>query len=158
RTQGWWQLESNIDHSILVVFGYQLAVTDGALPAPIEFKDVTKLGKRFFPDPDLPSGDPDAPEAPISSDATAPPAIASVNQSVLVNIAPTWVIVAFGLTTCKERADFEPGQVLGAGRIYPHVMVTCNQGASELGCQISVVRPSHTMSMPGSEMLPDIGA
>jgi hypothetical protein len=145
RKIGWWRLAANLDHSMLVVSGYELQRASGVDPKPLDMGLIQKLGERFFPDPDVPSGDPDAPETPRSpSSISAPPAVVSVHQSVDVYMAPTWVIVAFGFTTCKERADFEPGRVLGAGRMYPHVMVACNHAATEVECKIHVVRPATT--------------
>jgi hypothetical protein len=145
RQTGWWRLPAKLDASMLVVFGYELQPASGVAPKPLDMAIVERLKERFFPDPDVPAGDPDAPETPRSdSSCKAPPAIVEVHHSLDVFLAPTWVIVAFGFTTCKERTDFEPGQVLGAGRMYPHVMVTCNQPAAEVQCKIHVVRSPTT--------------
>ena len=152
---GWWRLPANVDRSMLIVFGYELQRASGVAPKPIDPAVIESLGPHFFPDPDVPASDPDAAAAPSSH--IAPPAIVGIHQSVTAYVAPTWVIVTFGLTTCKERADFEPGEVLGAGRIYPHVMVTCNVAAAQVESKIHVVRPGTTM-VHDAEMKPNMGS
>ena len=67
-----------------------------------------------------------------------------------------WVIVTFSLTTCKQRSDFEPGEVLGAGRVYPHVMVTSNQGLEQVEAKLAIDRPATQSMTHDAEMEPDI--
>jgi hypothetical protein len=67
------------------------------------------------------------------------------------------VIVAFSLTTCKQRADFEPGGVLGAGRVYPHIMVTSTQGLLEVEAKLAVDRPVKEVMANMNEMMDTIG-
>jgi hypothetical protein len=151
RSSGWWQLEANLDCSILVVFGYELVPASGA-PKALKLAQVESLGDKFFPAPDVPADDPDA-----GGEACVPEASVEVGQCVTAHVAPPWVVVAFGFTTCKERADFEPGAILGAGRIYPHVMVACNRPMQRAEAKIHIVRPATVMTH-SPESLPDVGA
>ncbi len=160
RSRGWWQLAAKLDHSLLVVFGYELVQADGVPPRALDLEKIEKMGSRFFPTPEVPSDDPDASPVPPGTDRAGPgltPVTLETNQSVTAFIAPTWVIVAVGFSTCKERADFEPGGVLGAGRLYPHVMVTCNHDLTRVECKVNLVRPLKTMPHD-AEMQLNIGA
>jgi hypothetical protein len=158
-SEGWWQLEANTDVSMVVVFGYEIVPASGVDPKPLDMKIVEKLGDKFFPKPDVPAGDPDY--TPAGGGGAAEDAgaaiVAGVGQARTAYVAPPWIIVAVGLTTCKERADFEAGKVLGAGRIYPHVMVACNRVLERSEAKIVHQRPAKVMAH-SEESLTDVGA
>jgi hypothetical protein len=156
--RGWWQLESRTDTSILVVFAYELPPFSGAAPKPLKLELIESLGSRFFPRPNVPADDPDGdPGAPYPSNDGGAPATASPGQIADALLGKTWVVVAFGLTTCKERSDFEPGGILGAGRIYPHLMVTCNRPLVASSATLEIVRPAKP-TMSHGEMGDRIGS
>jgi hypothetical protein len=152
---GWFLLDSNVDASILVVFAYELVPADGAAPKPISIDKIENLGSKFFPKPDVQNGDPDS--GVLNSLIGVPPGMIQVQQSQTVYTGPVWVVVAFGFTTCKQKADFEPGGVLGAGRIYPHVMVTCNQPLVRVETRIAVERPPASTMPSDPDMQSAIG-
>lgn len=56
---GWWQLPANVDQSLLVVFAYEIPDASGAKLKPLDLDAVNKLGREFFPLPDVEEGDPD---------------------------------------------------------------------------------------------------
>jgi hypothetical protein len=80
------------------------------------------------------------------------------------------ILVVLSLTVCRERADFEPGGIVGMARLYPHVMVWANVPLSKIEGSVRFDRPARTTPMgPASEkghecckghdsMSPDINA
>lgn len=146
RTSGLWQLEAELDQSILVAFGYSV-LTDGSTK-PLTQNEIEVLGDSLFP-----------------NEGEKPAATAVVDQKTTLLISPLRVVVTFSITCCMERPDWEPGAVLGANRIYPHVMVTCSDDVKAVGAVVTVQRPAktaHPGPMPSTaqypdEMLPDLG-
>jgi hypothetical protein len=41
-----------------------------------------------------------------------------------ISTEPARLLVVFSFTTCRERADFEPGGIVGFARCYPHLLVS----------------------------------
>jgi len=136
---GLWQLEAELDQSILVAFGY-VVYSDGAvnvLPAA----DIEVLADTLIP-----------------HEGTRPSLTVSVDKRTSVLVAPLRVLVVFNVTCCKERPDFEPGGVLGANRIYPHVMVTCSDEIKSVGATVTIKRPAkaaHSGPMRSHAQYPD---
>lgn len=85
-----------------------------------------------------------------------------------VGITPTRVLVALCFTPCKERDDYVPGHILGAnvvgmGRLYPHIMVIGTEPLEEVHTAIRLARPKQTTIVGGhvcgcGEMLTEIGS
>ena len=151
-SSGLWQLETELDQSILIVFGY--TVDDGTVK-PLTAADVAKLGGNLMPLPsiDLPFGRKLKP-----------------SDEQVFTVAPLRIIVAWSVTCCKERPDYTPGDpLLGVNRLYPHAMVMTSQEVEKIRSLIIVERDaksSHSGRMPpepnsnlpsGDEMLPDLG-
>jgi hypothetical protein len=67
---------------------------------------------------------------------------------------PARVLIVLSLTTCKERASFEPGGVVGFARIYPHLMVLANIPLQKIEGSIHYDRPAST-SARGPDGRPD---
>ena len=154
---GWWRLESNVDWSMAVVWAYEIV---RSLKAPEEAPKILKvkltdlMEDTAFPEPGVRFGDPDYMDP---SSATRPAAAGpydgaarTLENTVTAVGTRHFVVVVFGFTTCKERGDFEPGGVLGAGRIYPHVMVLSSQGMVSAEATIHIKRPAQ--GMKDSEM------
>jgi hypothetical protein len=149
---GWWRLESNVDWSMAVVFAYEI-VRSLQMPEPTPKILKVKLADleedSAFPAPGVRSGDPDY----MDPTAVTRPSAAGVYDGAARTLENTvtavgtrhFVVVVFGLTTCKERGDFEPGGVLGAGRVYPHVMVLSSQGMVNAEATIHIKRPASGM-------------
>ena len=103
-SSGLWRLEAEIDQSILVVFGYQVA---GGVVKPFTRDQAAELGSNAMP--------------ALGQESAATPVVVGQRQDLV--LSPLRVLVCFAVTCCKERNDFKPGGVLDANRILPHVMV-----------------------------------
>lgn len=146
RPSGLWQLEAQLDQSLLIAFGY-LVHADGSVK-PLPDADIQRLGDSLMP---------------VEGEAGRPNMFL-VDRLATLQIAPLRVVLTFSLTCCKERADFEPGGVISSNRIYPHVMVTCSDEVSALSAAVTVKRPkaaAHSGPVSGQpyadHMLRDIG-
>lgn len=123
-SSGLWRLEAELDQSILVVFGYQIVAG--------EIKPFTREQASALGDNAMPSLGQEPKAAPVT-----------IGQQRDVVLSPLRILVCFSVTCCKERNDFEPGGVLGANRIYPHVMVMSSVGLKRVSSTITVTRPAN---------------
>jgi hypothetical protein len=114
-TNPWWPLEANVDNSFMVVFAYDIANKTSA-----DLPDVVPAAAwnapNFMPDAGVFVGDP----------------------------THHYVVVCLSLVCCKERADFEPAGVLGAGRVYPHYMILSSQPTLEAEAGVSIIRSNQS--------------
>ncbi len=138
-TQGLWRLETKVDKSLLVVFGYK--IDNGGQVAPLTVAEAVMWGQGLMP----------------SSDSSPAPGPASVGEIQNLLLGPLRVLVCFSLTCCKENPDFTPGDILGMNRIYPHVMIMCSSEVARASAVVSVTRPPNTIphdSEMGSQICP----
>ena len=148
---GWWRIEANTDWAMAVVFAYEIV---RSLKVPEDAPKIFKVNLNdleadsAFPNPPARFGDPDymdpstLPKPPGSGTMDGPRTL----ENTVTAVPPRhFVIVVFGLTTCKERGDFEPGGVLGAGRVYPHVMVLSSERMVNAEATIHLKRPAQGM-------------
>lgn len=129
-----YPLPAEIDLSMSVTFGYDF--NGGANAAPVVIPEDALDSVDFMPA------------------AGNEPAKVTIGkgQKARVVAAPLRVIVCISFVTAKERADFEPGGLLGAGRVWPHVLIMANRDIAESSCSIHVKRPaSHTMKDIGKD-------
>src|SRR5262249_42890177 len=63
------------------------------------------------------------PTGPNPLEGIGPPPVLRPGQQITLGVDLPRVLVLVALTTCRERMDFEPGGIVGMGRIHPHVMV-----------------------------------
>ena len=92
---------------------------------------------------------------PLGQEAGPDPVTVGEVKNIVVS--PLRILVCFGLTCCKERNDFEPGGVLGANRVYPHVLLMSSMQLKAANAVITVTRPpSTTPSHVDREMGPII--
>ncbi|MEO8777135.1 MAG: hypothetical protein ABI389_00505 [Rhodanobacter sp.] len=142
---GFWQLEANLDKSFQNVFCYDLGppATSGT-PQTVDQK-IYESG-NFMPEP-------------VSSHL---PVDAEVGTICTIALSNLYVVVVVSLVTCMERNDFEPGGVLGAGRLYPLIQVMANQKLDKIVGKVRIKRPASLppghQKMNGEEMTKDIGA
>ncbi|WNG31180.1 hypothetical protein F0U62_49630 [Cystobacter fuscus] len=70
---------------------------------------------------------------------------------------PFRVLVCLALGCMGERNEFEPGGVLGAARLLPHLMIATNRSAESIEGAITLTRNERTphTSMDGDEMTPE---
>lgn len=124
-----WQLETRIDSSMLVVFGYKL---DQKHPSPLTKAECDALGDDLMPNPgDEPAG--------VTFTATS-------GASAWAHVDHTRYIVAVELVLCRENNDFVPGGLIGFARIQPHLMVWGSERLDRVEGTIVMARPSKGMS------------
>jgi hypothetical protein len=134
-SSGLWRIEAFLDQSLMVVFGYDFKRSGP--PDPIDPSETTK--SNFMPLLVPKGGFP-----------------CDVGQVVECKLETPRIVVCFSLTCCMENNDFEPGKILGANRILPHVMLMSNVELKSAKATIKVMRPGKS-SHVGDEMQPDIG-
>jgi hypothetical protein len=141
-SSGLWQLEAEIDQSIMVVFGYQFATNVPANPKPITEADIAKLGRDLMP----------------AQGKEILPIEVGVDEQLTMWVGPLRIIVSWSITFCKERPDFTPGPpLIGMNRVYPHVMVMSSQKLERLNAVVSVVRPAKSLHAGALPPNPDTG-
>jgi hypothetical protein len=79
-----------------------------------------------------------------------------------VTIGFARILVACSLTPCRERDDYQPGQPMGVGRLYPHILVTGTTDLERVEAGVQIRRPSAMTVLDGAcgcdEMTHDMGA
>ena len=123
--QGCWQLPMQLDQSFHRLFGYQF-----------EAGHLRALTPAEFTSPDLMS----------SSPASGRP------HEGMHSKAPLRILVCMALGCAKERNDFEPGGVLGAARLIPHLMLVANLSVESMEATVQLTRePTTTHTRMGEE-------
>lgn len=116
-----------VDQSILVVFGYEFGSSDGPGPVPLSKERADALGEDLMPLP------------PMQERLVR----LLDDEDIAITVDSTRVLVALSVTCCKESQDHEPGELLWAAKIYPHVMVMGNRKLGETEVVIELERPEH---------------
>lgn len=178
-----WPLEMKFDKGHVLVYLYQPKVDDrGKLTTPLQPFTPKGKGKwtpaknhqtfsfgKLLP-PDI--KDKDAWLEAFTGGFTygnqrAKQTTAKTGQSKTRAVAlPTFVVVV-SLGLCCERADFEPGGIVGMAKIFPNIMVTANMPLKKTAGSIKIERvptgtlveaadPNNTKTCCNA--LPDIGA
>lgn len=65
------------------------------------------------------------------------------------------ILVVLSLSCCRERADYEPGGIVGMARFYPHVMVKANVPLETIEVTTRMTRPTATTSADPWDGWPD---
>jgi hypothetical protein len=133
----WWPLAADIDSGFSLVFVYELKPAMAAVPDP------------------LPSDDPDFADNPtVFPDPGATTAVTT--NAVPVNKTGTgviggkdysqrhFVVVVMSLICNKERADFEPGALVGMGRMIPHLQFLSSKELDRAEAVIELQRPGQS--------------
>ncbi|MEM6989709.1 MAG: hypothetical protein AAF721_04410 [Myxococcota bacterium] len=140
KLTGFWQLPHSTDGSILNVFGYELR--DGSL-VPLTLDEMLAHRDDLVP-------------SPLGDSARHAYAIAT-GTTVKVRLAPPRFVVFVSLTCCKERNDWEPGELLGAVRFFPHTMIASSVDLAAAEASVRLVRPPKSM-VHDPEMQEDVTA
>lgn len=74
---------------------------------------------------------------------------AKVHQNVTVKVGLHRIVVALSLATFRERADFEPGGLVGMAKIFPHIMVCSSVKLSEMHATVRIDRTPDTQPIEG---------
>jgi hypothetical protein len=138
---GWWRLESEVDASLLLVFAYQLRA--GALQ-PLSLKELDVLGDDLMP--------------PRGSASSLYSCTIDGSHGATARVCVPRFLLAVSLTCGKERNDCEPGQLLGAARLWPQVMAMSNVRLGGISAPIHLVRPGKTDHQHHEEMEREVGA
>lgn len=133
---GYWQLPMNLDQSFQRLFGYQLIAGQFQ---PLSLADA---------------------ESPQCMDPPSPLAFTQFSRVGPQSAPPLRVLVCMAFGCAKERNDFEPGGVLGAGRLMPHFMIVANLPVDGMEASVTMSRPPTTchVKMDNEEMTPKIGS
>src|SRR5262249_46604189 len=79
---------------------------------------------------------------------TKKPKIVKVGGSaVIVRVVRCRFVVANSLVCCKPRADYEPGRVMMAARMFPVQMFYCTLSVDRILGGVTVVRPAQQSPM-----------
>lgn len=70
---------------------------------------------------------------------------ADVHGETSVDVEHPRVIVILSLTTCTQAEDYAPGNIVGMGRIYPHIMVMSSMPLSMIEATVRVNRPEESL-------------
>lgn len=106
-TNAWWPLAADLDQSFASVFLYDLTSRQpNQPPAPVDAAHFNS--PTFMPAPNVESGD-----LPVGSTGDTEDR--------------HFICVVLSLVCMQERADFEPGGIVGMGRFYPHFMIMSNK-------------------------------
>lgn len=124
-----------VDKAFLHAFVFEFP--DGKGTEPVPTKQSLADSADFMPRPLAPG------QAQVPSGATTRAVIDSFR-----------VVVFVSLVTCMEKADFEPGGILGGARLIPHVMIIGNRPIQEVKASVTVQRPAvHSMLEGGDHAL-----
>jgi hypothetical protein len=128
--KGWWPSESDVDSSFFQVFVYDITgKTSSDNPDPVP-KDVYEHDD-FMPDP-------------AAEPLPAAPTLSPGEQVDLTAAHKHFVCVVMSLVCGKERADFEPGGLVGVARPVPHFMVMTNMPVDGIQGTIRIERPDES--------------
>ncbi|HSN99387.1 MAG TPA: hypothetical protein VLS89_13920, partial [Candidatus Nanopelagicales bacterium] len=125
-----YPLESYLDYSLVLAFAYELAGPSGVSPYRPRPDDPSEEAIRQYQGG--PTGYPDdasdrwvrrAMTGDFMAGATYRPSAVSPGGTTRVSTSAPRVLVALSLAAGRERADFEPGGIVGVARFYPHAMV-----------------------------------
>jgi len=117
---GYWQLPMNLDQSFQRIFGFQL-----------KGGQIQQLGETELHSRDL-MGQP------------SPLLFSRARNGTQQGVPPLRVLVCMALGCAKERNDFEPGGVLGAARLLPHVMLVANLPVESMEATVTLAREPTT--------------
>ncbi len=59
-------------------------------------------------------------------------------------VTPMKVLIVLSLTSCRQRADYEPGGVVGMARLYPHILVRADVDLLKIEATVRYDRPDKT--------------
>jgi hypothetical protein len=129
-----WPLAAEVDKSLLYVFAYEFP--DGPTADPVVVPDAALARDDFMPPPQA---------------ANALDRSAGSGQRLTATATPLRVLVFLSLVCCKENNDFDPGGLLGGGRMVPHLMIMANRATRSVFGEVHVHRPANHTMLEGSD-------
>jgi hypothetical protein len=149
RSHFYWPLPVNLDAAVVAAYAYDLS-PDGKSVSPYQPKpgDVHERAMQEI----IPGGGGsstllDALEGDFMDDEALPEVGATVvpvqhKGSVLVGAPRILVVCSFACF--KERADLEPGGMVGVTKLYPHIMIRSSVALTKVEGAVHLVRPDRT--------------
>jgi hypothetical protein len=144
-------LEAYLDHGLVIAFAYEIG-GGSVRPYVPSTTDPSEAALTDY----LSSG---AGAADAESDrwyskmydgdfmAGTNPTMTTTGGTRGVTVFPPRVVVAVSIATTRERADFEPGGIVGMARFYPHVMVRANVRLKRIDTAMKATRPTSTTTL-----------
>jgi hypothetical protein len=120
-----WKLPARLDQGLVIALIYTLPASGD--PAPMTAADAAALKDEFMP-----------------SGAAAVAAGADVHGQATANVSDARVLVILSFATCKQGDDFAPGSLVGAGRVYPHILVMASLPLAKIEATVRLNRPQKT--------------
>lgn len=141
RLSGKDLITANTDESLLVVFGYVLTQEAERTPTikPLTIERVEELSDDLFPS--------------LGAEQQTEFTVEEGGWIDLV-VDEQRILVAFSAVFCKEAKNCEPGGVLAAAKLYPHVMLISNFPLKNTQAELFIDRPQKPtmLSLTGKEM------
>jgi hypothetical protein len=125
--KGWWPLEADVNNSFMQVFVYDITGKTSSDQPDTVPEDVYSHDD-FMPDP-------------AGGQHVAP----TLNPGETIDLTVThkhYICVVTSLVCCGERADFEPGALVGMARVVPHYMIMTNMPVDEIKASVRIQRPA----------------
>jgi hypothetical protein len=121
----WWPLSADVDVSFLSVFAFD--VTDATSTTPPEPVPANVVDSDGF--------------MPVAGGAPGPIKVPAGKTGVVALEPRHRVCVCVSLVCTRQRADFEPGAIVGVGRLVPHVMVMGSRKTDRFEVELQLNRP-----------------
>jgi hypothetical protein len=119
----YWRLRADIDQSFEWAFGYEFPASGMSMkPRPLSGESLRPFANN----------------ANLSVTDEGSDIACTLRQPIVR------LLVVVTLVCCREAYNFDPGQVLGAGRFYPMLMVLSNLNVDSVTGTVNLKRPSRT--------------
>lgn len=160
-----WPLEARHDSGLVVVFVYELSF-DGAgkikeplapfAPSGAGKWTPVRAGEKTTLEQMAPASVPDKDgwlevmtgpfmQIPGGSQQTS----ALTNDDKTTKVLRPRIVVALSTATCRERADFEPGGLVGMAKIFPNILVASSIPLSNMHGTVKIERSPATTALDG---------
>ncbi len=75
----------------------------------------------------------------------------TAGSSAPVAVFKPCILLAVSIAMGRERADFEPGGMVGMARLYPHIMARTSTPLQKISAAVKLARPAQTRQMDGGD-------
>jgi hypothetical protein len=158
-----WPLEALLDSGLVMVFVYELSWEESgkfkeeldplkgsgsgnwAPVNPEEKKLMNAMAPGTVPDRDAWLEVMTGPfmEKPGAARQT----VAQTGSMAITKLLRPRIVVALSMATCRERADFEPGGLVGMSKVFPNIMVCSSVELLEMKATVKIERTAATTAL-----------